>query len=187
MKLKNMILLSGAAFLSIFALASCGGSNAAVSNTTNANTTNTNTTQADEDTDKDLLLFVDDNNIYFDNNLLDSEGVTLKIDDKTAVKGNNAFTSTSTIKFEGTTENKLYIYMVAMTKEDNKESYTFAMSYGLNASTAEGMNVATKKLSTIAKNKTRVFVSVSTRADDWNKTLSLKLNNYIERNASGSF
>ena len=77
--------------------------------------------------------------------------------------------------------------MVAMTKEDNKESYTFAMSYGLNASTAEGMNVATKKLSTIAKNKTRVFVSVSTRADDWNKTLSLKLNNYIERNANGSF
>lgn len=184
MKLKNMLLLSGAAFLSIFALASCGGSNAATSNTTN---TNSNTTQAEEDTDKDLLLFVDDNNIYFDNNLLDSEGVTLKIDDKTAAKGNNAFTSSSTIKFEGTTENKLYIYMVAMTKEKNKESYTFAMSYGLNASTAEGMNVATKKLSTLAANKTRVFVSVSTRADDWNKTLSLKLNDYIERNAKGSF
>ena len=184
MKLKNMLLLSGVAFLSIFALASCGGSTAAVSNTTNTNTTQT---QANEDTDKDLLLFVDDNNIYFDNNLLDSEGVTLKIDDKTAVVGNNAFTSSSTIKFEGTTEKKLYIYMVGMTKDNNEESYTFSMSYGLNASTAEGMNVATKKLSTIAKNKTRVFVSVSTRADDWNKTLSLKLNSYIERNSQGSF
>ena len=34
MKLKNMLLLSGAAFLSIFALASCGGSNATTSTTT---------------------------------------------------------------------------------------------------------------------------------------------------------
>ncbi|MBQ7641512.1 MAG: hypothetical protein IJS83_03505 [Acholeplasmatales bacterium] len=74
-----------------------------------------------------------------------------------------------------------------MTKDNNEESYTFAMSYGLNASTAEGMNVATKKLKTLMANKTKVFVSVSTRADDWNKTLSLKLNSYIERNSQGGF
>ena len=186
MKLKNMLLLSGAAFLSIFALASCGGSNATTSTTTNTNSTTT-TTQADDSEDKDLLLFVDDNNIYYDKNILDSEGVTLKIDDKTATLGNNAFTSSSTIKFEGTTENKLYIYMIGMTKDNNEESYTFAMSYGLNASTPEGMNVATTKLKTLMTNRTKVFVSVSTRADDWNKTLSLKLNSYIERNSQGGF
>ena len=185
MKLKNMLLLSGAAFLSIFALASCGGSNTTTSTTTNTNSTTTTTQNQNEE--KDLLLFVDDNNIYYDKNILDSEGITLKIDDKTAVLGNNAFTSSSTIKFEGTTGNKLYIYMVGMTKDNNEESYTFSMSYGLNASTAEGMNVATKKLKTLMANKTKVFVSVSTRADDWNKTLSLKLNSYIERNSQGGF
>ena len=82
MKLKNMLLLSGAAFLSIFALASCGGSNTTTSTTTNTNSTTTTTQNQNEE--KDLLLFVDDNNIYYDKNILDSEGVTLKIDDKTA-------------------------------------------------------------------------------------------------------
>ncbi len=134
-----------------------------------------------------MLLFVDDNSIYYDKNILDSKGVTLKIDDKTATVGNNAFTSSSTIKFDGTTENKLYIYMIGMTKDNNKESYTFSMSYGLNASTPKGMNVATRKLKTLMANKTKVFVSVSTSPNDWNKTLSLKLNSYIERNSQGGF
>ena len=82
---------------------------------------------------------------------------------------------------------KIQELMRETTKDNNEESYTFAMSYGLNASTAEGMNVATKKLNTLMANKTKVFVSVSTRADDWNKTLSLKLNSYIERNSQGGF
>ena len=186
MKLKGKLFLGLMALGGLFAVASCSNSKEPTTSTTPSSGGSTTTTTQSEAV-MGILLFVDDNNIYFDNNLSATEGVKLTIDGKDASHGNNAFTSTSAFKFEGTTENKLYIYMVAMTKNGNEERYTFASSIGLNAKTEEGMNVATKKLTSLASGKTRIFVSVSTQEGGWDKTLSLKLNNYIESSLGGSF
>lgn len=182
MKFKKSTLLGALALFSFLVLTSCG--NTSTNNKTSSGN-QTSTTIVEEEV-TGILTMVDDNSIYFDNQLASTETIKLKIDGKDAVIGNNAFTAASEIKFEGTSENKLYIYIVGMTKDGNKESYTFQASRGLNASTDDGMNVGTRKLN-LMKNNTKIFISVATQDDGWNKTLSIKLNDYIEKSRQGSF
>ena len=182
MKLKNKLFLGALFLASSITLASCNEIDVPEGGKSQSTSQLESTQESTQEALSDILLFVDDNSIYYDNQLLSTEGVTLKINGSAAVTGNNPVTASSEVQFEGTTTNKLYIYIVGMTKSGNEESYTFAMSSGLNASTAEGMNVATRRLNTLRNGKTRVFISVSTQEEGWNKTLSLKLNSYIESN-----
>ena len=187
MKLKGKLLLGALALGGVFAVASCGGNTSGQTSTTPAtpSTTQTDPTSTQSEV-MNVLAFMNDNTIYFDNQLAASEGIKLKSGDTELVKGSNTLSANATFAFEGTTENKLYIYIVGMAKDGNKESYTFMESYGLNASTEKGMNVGTSKLNLVAKDKTKVFVSVSTSPNAWDKTLSDKLNTYITNNSAGS-
>ncbi len=182
MKLKNKLFLGALFLASVGALASCNEINAPDpgGNTPQSSQSSAaESSSSQEESLSDILIFVDDNAIYFDNQLPSTVGVTLKIDGNTAITGNNAVTASSTVAFEGTTTSKLYVYIVGMTKNGNQETYSFTSSIGLNASTAEGMNVATRRLNTLRNGKTRVFVSVSTSENGWNQALSIKLNIYI--------
>ena len=79
MKLKGKLLLGALALGGVFAVASCGGNTSGQTSTTPATPS---TTQADPTSTQseliNVLAFMNDNTIYFDNQLAASEGIKLK-------------------------------------------------------------------------------------------------------------
>ena len=178
---KALVLLLSAAMM--LALLSCGSNPAPTTTTAAPATTDAPTETEGVKEFLDVIPFANTGEIYFDINTGSAiKNFKVTVDGKTIdASGAVPFTADSVLSFAGDADadKALDVYIVMGRDEDGHLQFIHSISNGLDADAA--VDRLPSIVGRVIKGSSKVYVAILEKGQNWNRSLSDKLNNFLDQ------